>query len=142
VLDGAWVVRTGRFKNLVEVVSGRLGVLHEVVFGSRHELLTEVIDFLLDVAVSGHCSQAMRSTFLPLFPILGTLSFAFDGDLDGRDPTTADSHSFVDQSEGGLDILLARSVPGRDVEQLIGSFWLLAAEVVNQRVACHAIPEG
>jgi hypothetical protein len=70
MLDRVWVVRTGHFKNLLKVVFRRSHASLEVTFGSYHELLTTVIDFFLDVAIAGHCSQATRLAFLPLLPPL------------------------------------------------------------------------
>jgi hypothetical protein len=51
VLDGLWVVRIDCLKNLLKVVFGPLGAPLEITFGSRHELLGGVVDFLPDVAV-------------------------------------------------------------------------------------------
>jgi hypothetical protein len=55
---------------------------------------------------------------------------------------TASGRTRFSQSEGGPDSLLTRGVSGCDIEQLFGGFWLLTAELVNQRVTRSAIPEG
>jgi hypothetical protein len=77
----------------------------------------------------------MRSVLLPLLPTLSTFSGAFDSGLDGHDPSTAGNRPRVNQSEGSPETLLTRSVSGCDVKQLLVSFLLLAADLVNHRAA-------
>jgi hypothetical protein len=113
----------------------------ETTFGYHHELLIGVVSFLPDVIVDGHCSVATQLTLLPLPPTVSTLCGAFDGGLGRHVSATTGGHSRINQSEGGPDILLARSVSGCDVEQFLGGFWLLVAELMNQRVARRVVPK-
>jgi hypothetical protein len=82
---------------------------------------------------------------MALLPLLFALSHPFgasDSGIGGYGLATADGHACVNQSKGGPDSLLTRSMSGCDVEQLLGSFWLLMAELVNQRAARHGILES
>jgi hypothetical protein len=137
------VVRTGYFKNLHKVVFGLSSVQHEIKFGGCHELFVGALDFLPDVVVLGHRSEAAQTMLLPLLSALSPPPLgASDGGIGGCGPATADSHTYVNQSEGGPDSLLTQGMSGCDVEQLLGGFWQLAAELVNQRVAHRTIPES
>jgi hypothetical protein len=84
----------------------------------------------------------MQATLLPLLSALSTLFGASDGGTGGCALTTTDGHARVNQSEGDLDSLLTRGMSGCDLEQLLGGFWLLKAELVNQRAAHQAISES
>jgi hypothetical protein len=50
-------------------------------------------------------------------------------------------HPPVALDENSPDRLLARGVPGGNVEELIRSLWLKAAELVHQGPTVHARPE-
>jgi hypothetical protein len=74
--------------DLLEVIFQWLGSSLQIMFNCCHELLARVVDFLPDVAVAGHCIEAMRSACLPLFLALSSLSGAFNG---GARPASAGS---------------------------------------------------
>jgi hypothetical protein len=61
VLDGVQVMQIGRFKELLEVVFGRLILSLEVTFGSRYEPVVGVVGFLIVVAIAGHYGNATGS---------------------------------------------------------------------------------
>jgi hypothetical protein len=142
VLDRVWVVRIDHFKNLLKVVFGWSVASLEIKFGGFHELFVRVLDFLPDTTVVSHCSEAAWMVLLPLLFALSHPFGASDGGIGGYGLATADGHACVNQTKGGPDSLLTRGMSGCDVEQLLGSFWLLMAKLVNQRAARHGILES
>jgi hypothetical protein len=70
VLDGVRVVRTGCFKDLLEVIFGPLGSSLEIAFDHCHKLIIGVVGILPDLVVAGQCSEAMWSMFFTIFPPL------------------------------------------------------------------------
>jgi hypothetical protein len=136
------VVRIGGFKNLLEVVFGWFGAPLEITLGCRYELLIRVLDFLPGIAVVRHHGKTTREVLLPLLAALSALLGAFDGDTGGCGSATTGGRSRLSQSEGGPNSLLTQGVSGCDVDQLLGGFRLLAAELVDQRAARSAILEG
>jgi hypothetical protein len=140
VLDGVRVVRTGSFKNLLEVLFGWSGVPPEIVLSRRHELLVGVLDLIPEVAVVRHRGEMTWVALLPILPTLRALLGASDSDIGGCGLATTGGHTHFSQSEGGPDSLLTQGMSGCDVELLLGGF--MVARGVNQRVARSAIPEG
>jgi hypothetical protein len=55
VLDGVWVMRIGRFNDLLEVVPGWSGAPLEIAFGYRDALFVGVLNLLN--AVVGHRNE-------------------------------------------------------------------------------------
>jgi hypothetical protein len=87
-LDRVRVMRTGRFKNYLEVVLGRPSLSLEVAFNSRYEPLTGAIGSLTAVAVAGYYGNVTGSQFLPLLATLSAFPAAFDGALCSCGPAT------------------------------------------------------
>jgi hypothetical protein len=73
------VVQIGRFKKFLEMIFGWLGLVLEVVFGSRYARLVGVGGSLVAATFAGYYGDEMG---LPLLPLLATLT-AFIGALDG-----------------------------------------------------------
>jgi hypothetical protein len=142
VLNGVRVVRTSGFKNLLEVVFQWSGALIETMLGCRYELLIGVLDPLPDVAVVHRHGEMTRAALLRLFATRSALFGASDGDTGGCGSATTSGRTCFNQSEGRPESLFYRGVSGCDVEQLLGSFWLLTAELLNQRAARSAVLEG
>jgi hypothetical protein len=89
-----------------------------------------------------HHGETIRAALLPHLPTLSALLGASDGETRGCGSATTGGRSHLSQSEDCPDGLLTRGVSGCDVELLLGHFWLLVAELVNQRAACRALLEG
>jgi hypothetical protein len=128
-------MQTSCFEKSLEMIFGWLSLLLEVMFGSRYACLARVIGSLISATVTNYNSDAVGLSLLPLLVALSALPGTLDGGLGGRDC------SRVAQDEGGPNRLLAKSVSGRVVEHLLGSFWPFVAELMNQGATHHAIPE-
>jgi hypothetical protein len=123
---------TGHFEKFLEVIFGWPSLPLEVAFGSRHELLTGVADFLIVVAVAGHNRNATGLALLPLLATLSAFPSTFDGGLGGCGSTTVGDRSCITLDEGYPDHLLARSM---------SSFRLFATELMKQGTTGCTIPE-
>jgi hypothetical protein len=88
-------MRTGHFKNFLEVVLGQLSHSLEVAFSSRYEPLTGAIGSLTAVAVAGYYGNVTGSLFLPLLATLSAFPAAFDGALCACGPATAGGRSRI-----------------------------------------------
>jgi hypothetical protein len=95
VPDRVWVVRTGGFKNLLEVVFGWYGALLEITLGSCYKLLVGVLNFLPGVAIVRCHGETTQVAVLPLLPALGALLGASDGDTGECGSATAPTSSKV-----------------------------------------------
>jgi hypothetical protein len=131
---------TCRSKDLFEVVLGRSGAPLEIAFGYHHTFFVRVLNLL--VAVVGHWREATQTSLLPLLLALSALFDSFDGGTSGCSLATSSSRTHVNQSKGGPNSLLTRGVSGCNIEQHLGGFRLLAAKLVDQRMAHRAIPKG
>jgi hypothetical protein len=95
----------------------------------------------LATAVVSCYGDVIGSLLLPLLAALNAFSGTIDGGFGGHGPDTVGCRPRIALDEGGPKHLFTRSMSSCDVEQLLGGFWLFAAELMNQVVARHAIPE-
>jgi hypothetical protein len=88
-------MRTGHFKNFLEVVLGQPSHSLEVAFSSRYEPLTGAIGSLTAVAVAAYYGNVIGSLFLPLLATLSAFPAAFDGALCACGPATTGGRSRI-----------------------------------------------
>jgi hypothetical protein len=98
-------VRTGCFKNHLDVDFWQSGATLEKAFGGCQKLLVRYLNFLPGTAVVGHRSEAMRMVLLPLLSALRAHDSTSDGGIGGCGLATTDGRTCVNQSEGDPDSL-------------------------------------
>jgi hypothetical protein len=112
------MVGAGYLKKLLEVIGGLSCLTLEIMLSNGDELLVRVVGLLVVVALVT-ASGDHDSSGSPLWPSLvtfGTALCAFTARLEQRPSTTARGRLVVALNKNGPDYLLARGVPGGDVE--------------------------
>jgi hypothetical protein len=135
-------VRVGHFEKFLKMIFGRPCLALEVTFSCHDTLLARVAGFLIAATVISYNGDAMGSSLLPFLTTLGALAGTLNGGLGWFGSATISGRVCVASDEGGPDCLLAKGVSICDVEQLLGIFQLLTIRILNQGVACHAIPKS
>jgi hypothetical protein len=137
------MIGAGCLEKLLKVIIVRPHLAPEVVLSSGDELLVGVADLLVIVTLiaagsdhnsSGSPIQLPLVAFgVPLCALAGCLEHRASITTRGRPPTVPD--------EIGTDRLLARGVPGGNVEQLLRGIWLIMAELMHEGSTVHTGPE-
>jgi hypothetical protein len=109
---------------------------------SGNKVLVGVIGLLVVatlVTAGGDC-DLLGSLLCPPLVAFGAPFCTLAGCLEGRPSTTVGARLPVALDKNGSDCLLARGVPGGDIEQLLHGLWLIMAELMHQgSVVCAGL---
>jgi hypothetical protein len=128
------MIWAGRFKKLLEVIRGQPRLVLKIRFGRGNELLVGVTDVLVIItliATSGDCDSLGPPLCPPLTAHDAHLC-SLVGYYGRRSPTTARGCLPIALHKDGPDCLLARGVPGGDVEELLRCLWMFTVELMHQ----------
>jgi hypothetical protein len=133
VCDGVRVIGTGCLEKLLEVVCGLQRLAHEIALSSGAKLLVRVTNILVVVALiraSGHC-DSLGPPLQPPFVTFGAPLHALVSCLGWRSLTATGGSFPTTLNKNGPDRLLARGMPGGDVEELLLGLWLVMANLMH-----------
>jgi hypothetical protein len=133
----------GRLEKLFEMIDGLPRLELEVALGSGNELLVRIVSLLVVVTpvATGNDCDALGSPLWPPLVAFGAPLCALAGCLEWRPSTATRGCLPITLDENGPNRLLTRGVLGGDVEQLLRSLWLIAAELIHQGSTARAGPE-
>jgi hypothetical protein len=141
--NGVCMIGVGCLKKVLNVV-GRLPRLAlEVMLSSGNELLVGVIVLVVNVArvIAGSDCESLGSSLWPPLVAFGGPRCTLTNCLEGCPLTTNGGCLHVTLDQKGLNCLLARGMPGGNVEQLLHGLWLITAELMQQGLILCARPE-
>jgi hypothetical protein len=132
VPNGVCVIGTGCLEKLLKVISGLSCQELEITLSSGNELLIGVTNILVIVTlvIAGSDHDSLGPPLWPPF-------IAFGAPLH----TLTEGHFPTVLYENGPGCLLARGMPGGDVEELLHGLWLVMAELMHQGSVVRDRPE-
>jgi hypothetical protein len=121
-------------RQALKMISELPHLVLEVTLSNGDELLIEVISLLVVVTliVASSDRDSLGLLFWPPLATFGAPLCALTSCLEWRPSSTARGHLPIVMDENSPDRLLARGVPGGNVEQLLHGLWLIAAELMHQ----------
>jgi hypothetical protein len=138
------VIGAGCLKKLLDVVGGLPHLTLEITLNSGDEPLVGVANILVVVTLitTGGDRDSLGPPLQPPFVTFGTPLHALVSCLGWRSLTATGGRFPAALNKNGSDRLLARGVPGGDVEELLCGLWLVTAELMHDGSTVRAGQES
>jgi hypothetical protein len=143
VPDKVCMIGAGCLQKLLKVIGGQSCLSLDLALGGGNELLVGVTNIfvLVTLVASGGDHDSLGSPQWPPLVASGAPFYALVGCLGWCSPTAVGGCLPATLDKNSPDCLLARGIPGGDVEKLLRGLWLVTTELVHQGSAVCAEPE-